>query len=107
MKRPFLRHPPLAIETRCDGNQVGAYIGGDPHTGCWAFGDTLPDALRALADTLEDEVGGPTGSLDPLADDYVGHAEARRCGAPCVCGRTPEGKVDSGLRDMDCPWHGR
>jgi hypothetical protein len=56
VKRPFMRHPPCAVECRCDGNQVYALIGEQP-TGCIGYGDTLADALRALADEIEKEVG--------------------------------------------------
>jgi hypothetical protein len=56
VKRPYMRHPPCAVECRCDGNQVYALIGEDYMTGCVGFGDTLADALRALADEIEKEV---------------------------------------------------
>jgi len=51
-----MRHPPVAVECRCDGNQVYALIGPNYAEGVVGFGDTLPDALRALADAIEDEV---------------------------------------------------
>ena len=58
MNRPYPRHPPCAVECRCDGNQVYAAIGRDTGpTGCVGYGDDLPSALRALADELEREVG--------------------------------------------------
>lgn len=56
VKRPTMRHPPCAVECRCDGNQVYALIGEDYVTGVVGFGDTLADALRALADEIEREV---------------------------------------------------
>ena len=57
VKRPYPRHPTCAIECRCDGDQVYAMIGPNMMEGVIGFGDTLPDALRALADELEREVG--------------------------------------------------
>lgn len=57
VKRPYPRTAPCAVECRCDGNQVYALIGEDYMTGAVGFGDTLPDALRNLADELEREVG--------------------------------------------------
>ena len=57
VKRPYPRHPPLAIECRCDGNQVYALIGTNYMEGVVGFGDDLPSALRHLADELELEVG--------------------------------------------------
>lgn len=62
VKRPFMRHPPCAVECRCDGNQVYAAIGNPDAAirgesgGVIGFGDTLADALRALADAIEKEV---------------------------------------------------
>ena len=61
VKRPYPRHPPCSIECRCDGNQVYAMIGSSKQTNqmespC-GYGDTLPEALRALANELEREVG--------------------------------------------------
>lgn len=61
MKRPTLRHPPCAIECRCDGDQVYACIGHPSEAlrgerGVIAFGDTLPEALRALALAIDAEV---------------------------------------------------
>lgn len=61
VKRPTMRHPPCAVECRCDGDQVYACIG-DPsaairgESGVIGFGDTLADALRALAAEIEEEV---------------------------------------------------
>jgi len=57
VKRPELRHPPVAINCRCDGNKVCALIGSNLQEGVSGFGDNLPDALRDLADELEREVG--------------------------------------------------
>ena len=61
VKRPYPRHPPCAIECRCDGNQVYAQIGSSRHLNLMetiiGYGDDLPSALRALADELEREVG--------------------------------------------------
>jgi hypothetical protein len=57
VKRPYMRTAPCAIECRCDGNQVYALIGPDYPEGVVGFGDTLADALRALADEIEAEVG--------------------------------------------------
>ena len=57
VKRPYPRTAPCAIECRCDGNQVYALIGKNQMDGACGFGDTLPDALRDLADELEREVG--------------------------------------------------
>lgn len=54
-----MRTAPCAIECRCDGNRVYAMIDPNhwPHQGGIAgFGDTLADALRALADEIEKEV---------------------------------------------------
>jgi hypothetical protein len=59
VKRPFMRHPPCSIECRCDGDQVYALMGTrDTMTpdSAIGYGDTLPDALRALADEVEKEV---------------------------------------------------
>lgn len=61
-RRPDMRHPPCAIECRCDGDQVYACIGNPEkallgESGLIAFGDTLADALRHLADEIEREVG--------------------------------------------------
>jgi hypothetical protein len=62
VKRPYMRHPPCAIQCRCDGTKVYAAIG-DPDAGIRGeaggvigFGDTLADALHDLADELEKEV---------------------------------------------------
>jgi hypothetical protein len=60
MKRDLPRTAPCAIICRGDGSSVGAII--DPHKwphegGVAGFGDTLPDALRDLAVSLEAEVG--------------------------------------------------
>ncbi len=62
VRRPYMRHPPCAVECRCDGKQVYAAIG-DPDAGILrqpggviGFGDTLADALRNLADEIEKEV---------------------------------------------------
>ena len=57
VKRPYPRTAPVAIECRTDGIQVYALIGEDYMTGCVGFGDDLPSALRALAVSLEREVG--------------------------------------------------
>ena len=65
VKRPYMRHPPCAVECRCDGNKVYALIGPDYVTGVAGFGDTLADALRDLADQIEMEVtvvNSPTDS---------------------------------------------
>jgi len=59
MKRPILRTAPCAVVCRGDGSAIGAIIDVDkwPHGGGVAgFGDTLPDALRSLADEIEKEV---------------------------------------------------
>jgi len=57
VKRPYMRTAPCAIECRGDGNQVYAQLGiGDPMTAPCGYGDTLADALRALADEIEAEV---------------------------------------------------
>ena len=62
VKRPEMRSVPCAIECRGDGKAVYACIG-DPgkalqgESGLIAFGDTLADALRALAIEIEREVG--------------------------------------------------
>jgi hypothetical protein len=57
VRRPYPRTAPCAIECRCDGNQVYTLIGENCMEGAVGFGDTLPDALRNLADELEREVG--------------------------------------------------
>lgn len=62
VKRPYMRSVPCAVECRADGKSVYALIGDstsaltDGERGIIAFGDTLPDALRALADAIEKEV---------------------------------------------------
>lgn len=59
-KRDLPRTAPCAVICRGDGSAVGAIIDPDkwPHGGGVAgFGDTLPDALRDLAISLEAEVG--------------------------------------------------
>lgn len=62
VKRPYMRHPPCAVECRCDGNQVYAAISNPDAAirgesgSVIGFGDTLADALRALADEIEKEV---------------------------------------------------
>jgi len=61
VKRPIMRHPPCAIECRCDGSAIYAVIGNPDEairgeSGVIGFGDTLPDALRALALEIEKEV---------------------------------------------------
>lgn len=67
VKRPELRHPPVAIECRCDGNQVYALIGPNIQVGAAGFGDNLPEALIDLADALYREVGEiPAAPPDPL-----------------------------------------
>lgn len=79
MRRATMRHPPCAIECRCDGNQVYACIGNPSkalvgESGVIAFGDTLPDALRALALEIEREVepraeaSAPAGDATPPAE---------------------------------------
>ena len=61
-KRPYMRHPPCAVECRCDGSQVYAAIGSPDAAirgeagGVIGFGDMLADALRSLADEIEKEV---------------------------------------------------
>jgi hypothetical protein len=63
ISRPYMRHPPCAVECRCDGNQVYASIGDScaairgESGGVIGFGDTLADALRSLAGEIEREVG--------------------------------------------------
>jgi hypothetical protein len=57
VKRPYMRTAPVAIECRCDGSKVYALIGPNYAEGVVGFGDTLPDALRHLADEIEAEVG--------------------------------------------------
>lgn len=57
VKRPYPRTAPCAVSCRGDGDQVLALIGKNLHDGVAGFGDTLPEALRALADELEWEVG--------------------------------------------------
>jgi hypothetical protein len=57
ISRPYPRTAPCAINCRADGNQIGALIGPDLMQGICGYGDTLPEALRALADELEREVG--------------------------------------------------
>ena len=64
-----MRHPPVAIECRCDGNQVYACIGQPDEAlrgerGVIAFGDTLADALRALAEAIEAEVATDEATPD-------------------------------------------
>ena len=66
VKRPELRHPPVAINCRCDGNQVSALIGSNVQEGCVGHGDNLPEALRDLADSLEREVGEVLPFRNPL-----------------------------------------
>lgn len=80
VKRPTMRHPPCAVECRCDGNQVYALIGDagaalrGESAGVIGFGDTLPDALRELADAIEKEV-------EPVE-------ACERCGEPATHRRT-------------------
>jgi hypothetical protein len=60
VKRPYMRTAPCAVVCRGDGGKVGAIINPDkwPHQGGIAgFGDTLADALRDLAVSIEAEVG--------------------------------------------------
>ena len=58
-----MRSVPCTIECRGDGKAVYACLGGTPsealvgEKGLIAFGDTLADALSALADEIEREVG--------------------------------------------------
>lgn len=80
VKRPELRHPPLAIQCRCDGNQVYAMIGKDPMEGCVGYGENLPEALRALAIELEREVGQePLATLDPPCPQCNSSRRSIRC----------------------------
>lgn len=55
--RPEPRTAPCAVACRGDGDQVLALIGPNIQEGVAGFGDTLPAALRALADELDREVG--------------------------------------------------
>lgn len=57
VKRPYPRTAPCAVNCRADGDQVGALIGSNIAEGVCGYGDTLPEALRSLADELEREVG--------------------------------------------------
>ena len=57
VKRPYPRTAPCAVVCRADGDQVLALIGPNLMEGVYGYGDTLPDALRMLADELEREVG--------------------------------------------------
>lgn len=85
--RPYPRHPPCAVECRCDGNQVYALIGSDYMTGVVGFGDTLPDALRALADELEREVGQePERKMLPTHSTM---SEGVRYDPTLACGKYP------------------
>jgi hypothetical protein len=52
-----MRSVPCVVNCRGDGNQVLALIGSDIQEGLAGFGDTLPDALRELANEIEKEVG--------------------------------------------------
>lgn len=56
--RPYPRTAPCAVECRGDGGQVCALIGPNLAEGVSGYGDTLPDALRALADAIEKETAG-------------------------------------------------
>ena len=58
--RPYPRTAPCVVVCRGDGAAVAAVIDPDkwPHEGGVAgFGDTLADALRDLANSIEDQVG--------------------------------------------------
>lgn len=57
VKRPYPRTAPCAVSCRGDGNQILALIGSNIMEGVAGFGDTLPDALRSLAEELDAEVG--------------------------------------------------
>jgi predicted RNase H-like HicB family nuclease len=72
VKRPYMRHPPCAIECRCDGNQVYALIGKDYMEGCVGFGDTLADALRDLANAIEREVTVVSSETDSVLESQSG-----------------------------------
>lgn len=41
----------------------------------------------------------PLGQIDPMAEDYIGHINACKAGAPCTCPPND--------RNINCPWHGR
>lgn len=62
VKRPYMRSVPCAVECRADGKAVYAAIGNvdgairGESSGVIGFGNTLPDALRSLADAIEKEV---------------------------------------------------
>jgi len=63
IKRPYPRSVPCAVRCRADGSAIYACIGDETDAltegknSVIGFGDTLPEALRALADELEREVG--------------------------------------------------
>lgn len=62
VKRPYMRTAPVTIECRGDGTAVYACVGsifiegyGGPNA-LIGFGDTLAEALRDLADSIEKEI---------------------------------------------------
>lgn len=71
VKRPYMRTGPCAVLCRGDGSAMSAIINpaqwphGDSVAG---FGDTLPDALRDLANAIERECE-VTGTDDSTAEN--------------------------------------
>jgi len=57
VRRPYPRTAPCAVLCEADGDQIVAMIGPNPMEGVCGYGDTLPEALRNLANELEREVG--------------------------------------------------
>lgn len=62
VKRPYMRTAPVTVECRGDGKSVYACVGsifvleyGGP-SALIGFGDTLADALRDLAESIEKEI---------------------------------------------------
>ena len=94
IKRPYPRTAPCGVMCRGDGNQVCALIGENIHDGAAGFGDTLPEALRCLADELEREVGEePTAELAALRKDRERLMEALRRAIPHIPGNAVDAKM--------------
>ncbi len=96
VKRPYPRSAPCAVECRADGDQILALIGPNLAEGVHGFGDTLPEALRDLADSIDAETAfeqvppaPPAGETAVMPSGgrvllMVSARTARRCSAIAV-----------------------
>lgn len=74
-----------------------AFVGGKGDIQVWQDLDTKADPPQYHHRVLSDL---PYDEMNPLHDRYVGHIEARKRNAPCLCS-----SPDS--RELHCPYHGR